>query len=131
VESYRSRGRGRSTNDRSRGGTQEWRVKTQSTNDAGPHALQYVSDAEGLNPHSVPESDAETMASNLHSIPGDSVVCSDSDMEGRAERKRANAQPSWLFTAITAVAARAPYIMKNQKLATLDFSSAIGGLGPL
>ena len=28
---------------------------------------------------------------------------------------------------MTAVAARAPYIMKNQKWATLDFSSAIGG----
>ena len=97
VESYRSRGGGCSTNGRSRGGTREWRVKTQSTDDAEPHAMQYVSDAEGSNPHSVPDSDAETTTSNLHSIPGDSVVCSDSDMEEQAERKRANAQPKLAF----------------------------------
>ena len=59
--------------------------------------MQYVSDAEGSNPHSVPDSDAETTTSNLHSIPGDSVVCSDSDMEEQAERKRANAQPKLAF----------------------------------
>ena len=59
--------------------------------------MQYVSDAEGSNPHSVPDSDAETTTSNLHSIPGDSVVCSDSDREEQAERKRANAQPKLAF----------------------------------
>ena len=59
--------------------------------------MQYVSDAEGSNPYSVPDSDAETTTSNLHNIPGDSVVCSDSDMEEQAERKRANAQPKLAF----------------------------------
>ena len=71
----------------SRWHTSTWRVKTQSTDDAEPHAMQYVSDAEGSNPHSVPDSDAETTTSNLHSIPGDSVVGSDSDMEERSREK--------------------------------------------
>ena len=39
--------------------------------------------------------------------------------------------PSCFFTVMTAVAARAPYIMPNQKWATLGFSSAIWGKGPV
>ena len=99
-QSYRSRGGGCFTKGRSRGGKRvqlSWKIKTQYTDNVEPHAMQYVSDAEGSNPHSVPVSDAETSISNLHSIPGDSVVGSDSDMEERTERKRANAQPKLAF----------------------------------
>ena len=53
------------------------------------------SDADASDPHSGPVSDAES--SNPHSVAGDSVVDTDTDMEERAERKRAHAQPKVPF----------------------------------
>ena len=96
VAPYRSRGRGRSTKGCSRGVKQKvsWQIKTIAVE---PQATHWASDAESSNPHSVPVSDAETAGSNLNSIPGDSVVGSDTDMEERIERKRANAQPKLAF----------------------------------
>ena len=80
VAPYRSRGRGRSTKGCSRGVKQKVSVQIQTVA-VDSQARPCVSDAESSNPHSVPVSDAETAGSNLNSIPGDSAVNSDSDME--------------------------------------------------
>ena len=96
VDPYRSRGRGGSTKGCSRGVKQKVSVQIQTVA-VDSQARPCVSDAESSNPHSVPVSDAETAGSNLDSIPGDSVVGSDTDMEERVERKRAYAQPNVAF----------------------------------
>ena len=59
------------------------------------HACQRVSDAVDSDAYGGGVSDAES--SNPQSVPGDSVVGSDTDVEARAERKRANAQPRVSF----------------------------------
>ena len=96
VDPYRSRGRGGSTKGCSRGVKQKVSVQIQTVA-VDSQARPCVSDAESSNPHSVPVSDAETVGSNLNSIPGDSVVNSDSDIEERVVRKRADAQPNVAF----------------------------------
>ena len=59
------------------------------------HARQRVSDADDSDAYGGAVSDAES--SNAKSIPGDSVVDSDSDVEARARKRSARAQPRVKF----------------------------------
>ena len=59
------------------------------------HARQRVSDADDSDAYGGAVSDAES--SNAQSIPGDSVVDSDSDVEARARKRSARAQPRVKF----------------------------------
>ena len=131
---YRSRGGGCFTKGRSRGRKQaqvSWKAKTQSTDDGEPHAMQHVSDAESSNTHSVPVSDAETSASNPYSIPGDSLVGSDSDMEERIKRKRSIAQPKLAFHGDGRSRGESSVYNGEPEVGNIGFSSAIGGKGPV
>ena len=114
-QSHRSRGSGCMGDARSRskseskGARLTWTPKAVKIIDPGAPENRRDTDMEfGTTEVSVPSGDADDSdayggavsdaeSSNPQSVPGDSVVGSDSDLEARVERKRARAQPRLSF----------------------------------